>query len=86
MSETMNPRQAYGEALVALGARDSRVVALDADLSKSTMSCLFQQAYRECCDQRGGWIEPYGKKGHAQGCGQGVRLFGKYDFPGAAGR
>lgn len=45
MSETMNPRQAYGEALVALGARDSRVVALDADLSKSTMSCLFQQAY-----------------------------------------
>jgi len=45
MSKTLNPRQAYGEALVELGAENDKVVALDADLSKSTMSTLFEQAY-----------------------------------------
>jgi transketolase len=40
-----NPRLAYGEALVALGRRDPRVVALEADLRKSTQSVLFQDAF-----------------------------------------
>lgn len=45
MIRTLNPRQAYGEELVALGAENKKVVVLDADLSKSTMSTLFEQAY-----------------------------------------
>ena len=45
MSGTLNPRQAYGEELLALGTEDNRIVVLDADLSKSTMSTLFEQAY-----------------------------------------
>ena len=34
-------RQAYGETLAELGKKDSRIVALDADLSSSTKSSLF---------------------------------------------
>lgn len=45
MSKTQSQRVAYGEELVALGAENPNVVALEADLGKSTMSCLFQQAY-----------------------------------------
>jgi transketolase len=36
-----NQRTAYGEELAALGAENPNVVALEADLGKSTMSCLF---------------------------------------------
>jgi len=45
MTKTQSQRLAYGEELVALGAENTNVVALEADLGKSTMSCLFQQAY-----------------------------------------
>ena len=38
-------RAAFGEALVELGARDERIVALDADLSKSTMTVGFARTY-----------------------------------------
>lgn len=38
-------RAAYGQALVDLGKKDERVVVLEADLGRSTMSILFQQAY-----------------------------------------
>jgi transketolase len=38
-------RAAFGEALVDLGARDERVVTLDADLSKSTMTAAFARTY-----------------------------------------
>ena len=38
-------RAAFGEALVELGARDERIVTLDADLSKSTMTASFAKAY-----------------------------------------
>jgi transketolase len=38
-------RLAYGEELVALGQDNPSVVALEADLGKSTMSSLFQQAF-----------------------------------------
>ena len=45
MSTYSNQRNAYGEALVELGKADWRVVALDADLCKSTMAVLFQDAF-----------------------------------------
>ena len=40
-----NQRNAYGKALVELGAINKNVVALDADLCKSTQSVMFEQAY-----------------------------------------
>ncbi|MDR1447142.1 MAG: transketolase family protein [Treponema sp.] len=40
-------RMAYGEALVAEGKINSNIVVLEADLGKSTMSCLFKDAYPE---------------------------------------
>jgi transketolase len=38
-------RAAFGEALIDLGARDERIVTLDADLSKSTMTAKFAKTY-----------------------------------------
>jgi transketolase len=38
-------REAYGAALVALGAIDDRIVALDADVKNSTFSEHFERAY-----------------------------------------
>ncbi len=38
-------RDAYGKALVELGRRDPRVVVLDADLSKSTKTAAFGEAF-----------------------------------------
>ena len=38
-------RAAFGEALIELGAADERIVTLDADLSKSTMTAKFARAY-----------------------------------------
>ena len=46
-------RKAYGDALVALGKDNGAIVALDADLGKSTMSYLFQEAYPERYFQMG---------------------------------
>lgn len=40
-------RQAYGEALAALGAEYPNLVVLDADLSKSTKTDLFKKKYPE---------------------------------------
>jgi transketolase len=40
-------RQAYGETLVELGKDNPKIVVLEADLGKSTMSVLFQNAYPE---------------------------------------
>ena len=37
----MNMRKAYGEALLALGRENEKIVALEADLGKSTMSNMF---------------------------------------------
>jgi transketolase len=47
MGTYSNQRNAYGETLVELGKADNRIVALDADLCKSTMSVLFQDAFPE---------------------------------------
>lgn len=38
-------RDAYGDALVELGLTNPNIVALDADLGKSTMSLKFEQAF-----------------------------------------
>src|SRR3989475_4826107 len=40
-------RAAFGEALLELGARDERIVSVDADLSKSTMTVSFAKKYPE---------------------------------------
>lgn len=40
-------REAYGKALLELGAKNSNVVVLDADLSGSTQTKFFAQAYPE---------------------------------------
>ena len=40
-------RAAFGEALIELGGRDERIVTLDADLSKSTMTGAFAKKYPE---------------------------------------
>ncbi len=42
-----NLREAYGKTLVELGAIYKDIVVLDADLSKSTRTVLFQEAYPE---------------------------------------
>jgi transketolase len=44
---TKSLRIAYGEALVELGKENKNIVVLEADLGKSTMSCLFQQEFPE---------------------------------------
>ena len=44
---TRSLRVAYGQALVELGKEDERIVVLEADLGKSTMSILFQEQYPE---------------------------------------
>jgi len=40
-------REAYGEALVAVGEKYTNIVVLDADLSKSTKTDTFKKAYPE---------------------------------------
>ena len=47
MAEKMATRQAYGEALVEMGAKRKDLVVMDADLSKSTMTANFGKAYPE---------------------------------------
>jgi transketolase len=43
--EKLNLRKAYGEALVEAGRVNTNIVALEADLSKSTMSAFFKEAF-----------------------------------------
>ncbi len=50
--KTSSLRKAYGEALVEIG-KDERVVALEADLGKSTMSVFFEEEYPERYFQMG---------------------------------
>jgi transketolase len=42
---TLNQRKAYGDTLVELGKENKNIVVLEADLGKSTMSCLFQDQF-----------------------------------------
>ena len=48
-----NLRSAYGESLVRLGKKDARVVALEADLGKSTQSVMFQAEFPDRYFQMG---------------------------------
>jgi len=48
-----NLRSAYGASLVRLGKKDQRVVALEADLGKSTQSVMFQAEFPERYFQMG---------------------------------
>lgn len=48
-----NLRSAYGASLVRLGKRDERVVALEADLGKSTQSAMFQSEFPDRYFQMG---------------------------------
>ena len=47
MSKMIATRDAYKEALVALGEQNPNVVVLDADLAKSTMTIAFAQRFPE---------------------------------------
>jgi transketolase len=47
MSHEKNMREAWGQALVALGGKNRNVVALEADLGKSTRSILFKEQFPE---------------------------------------
>ena len=49
----MNMRKAYGEALLELGQTNEKIVALEADLGKSTMSNMFGNAFPERYFQMG---------------------------------
>lgn len=51
--ENKTQRQVYGETLVELGRENKNIVALEADLGKSTMSCLFGDAFPERYFQMG---------------------------------
>ncbi len=48
-----NLRSAYGASLVRLGRKDERVVALEADLGKSTQSAMFQAEFPDRYFQMG---------------------------------
>jgi|WetSurMetagenome_2_1015567.scaffolds.fasta_scaffold137636_2 transketolase len=48
-----NLRSAYGESLVRLGRNDGRVMALEADLGKSTQSVMFQAEFPDRYFQMG---------------------------------
>ena len=67
-------RAAFGEALLELGAHDPRIVTLDADLSKSTMTAKFAKAYPERAFNLGI------AESNMVGVGAGLALTGKIPF------
>lgn len=67
-------RAAFGEALLELGARDPRIVTLDADLSKSTMTVKFAKAHHDHAFNLGI------AESNMIGVGAGLALTGKIPF------
>src|SRR5205814_1527890 len=67
-------RAAFGEALLELGARDDRIVTVDADLSKSTMTTKFAKTYPERAFNVGI------AESNMVGIGAGLALTGKVPF------
>src|SRR5437773_6726425 len=67
-------RAAFGEALLDLGAKDDRIVTLDADLSKSTMTAAFAKKYPHRAFNMGI------AEAHMIGLGAGLALTGKIPF------
>ncbi len=47
LGDMIAPRDAFGDALVACGGRDPRIIALDADVGRSTQTYKFQAKYPE---------------------------------------
>jgi transketolase len=45
--QNLSQRKAYGDMLVKMGAENKKIVVLEADLGKSTMSIFFQEKYPE---------------------------------------
>jgi transketolase len=67
-------RAAFGEALLDLGARDERIVTLDADLSKSTMTVKFVKTHPDRAFNVGI------AESNMIGIGAGLALTGKIPF------
>jgi transketolase len=67
-------RAAFGEALIDLGARNERIVTLDADLSKSTMTAKFAKTYPQRAFNVGI------AESHMIGVGAGLALTGRIPF------
>jgi len=67
-------RAAFGEALVELGARDERIVTVDADLSKSTMTAKFAKTHPDRAFNVGI------AESNMIGIGAGLALAGKIPF------
>ena len=67
-------RAAFGEALIELGATDDRIVTVDADLSKSTMTARFAKTYPERAFNLGI------AESNMVGIGAGLALAGKIPF------
>jgi transketolase len=67
-------RAAFGEALLDLGAREPRIVAVDADLSKSTMTAAFAKKYPDRAYNMGI------AEANMVGVGAGLALTGKIPF------
>jgi transketolase len=67
-------RAAFGEALLDLGARDERIVTLDADLSKSTMTASFAKRFPSRAFNLGI------AESNMVGVGAGLALTGKIPF------
>jgi len=67
-------RLAFGEALAELGGQNPNIVALDADLSKSTMTCLFAEKYPDR------FFEFGISEANMIGAGAGLALEGKIPF------
>ena len=68
-------RNAYGDALAALGAADPRVVALDADVGNSTFSQTFENAHPDR------FIETYIAEQAMVGAAMGLASRGAIPFP-----
>ncbi len=67
-------RAAFGEALLELAAKDDRIVTVDADLSKSTMTAGFAKAYPDRAFNVGI------AESNMLGIGAGLALTGKVPF------
>ena len=67
-------RAAFGEALLELGAHDERIVTLDADLSKSTMTVKFAKTHHDRAFNLGI------AESNMIGIGAGLALTGKIPF------
>ena len=67
-------RVAFGEALLDLGARDPRILTLDADLSKSTMTAAFAKKFPDRAFNLGI------AESNMIGIGAGLALAGKVPF------